>query len=73
MIEVQAKLLKNVSHKFIKELTNLLNKILETGNVPDEWNVGRMTLIDKKEPSLEIKNKHPTWYLVYFRVCWQRC
>ena len=38
-------------------LTSVLNEMLLLGLTPDSLNVGKMTLIDKKEPSLAINSK----------------
>ena len=50
-------MLKNASDKFIIKLTEMINICLTNGDVPAILNTGRMTLIDKKEPSLEISKK----------------
>ena len=50
-------MLKNASDKFISKLTKMINIFLTNGDVPAILNTGKMTLIDKKEPSLEISKK----------------
>ena len=40
-------------------ITDLINQILTKGIVPETLSVGTMTLIDKKDPSLFEKQKHP--------------
>ena len=56
---VLAEMLKNVSHSFIQVLTNQVNQVLEACKVPSILQIGKMTLINKKKPSLEVKNKGP--------------
>ena len=50
-------MLKNASDKFISKLTKMINIFLTNGDVPAILNTGKMTFIDKKEPSLEISKK----------------
>ena len=50
-------MLKNASDKFIIKLMEMINICLTNGDVPAILNTGKMTLIDKKEPSLEISKK----------------
>ena len=40
-------------------LTDMFNHMLRIGRVPDSLQTGKMTLIDKKQPSLEVKGKRP--------------
>ena len=40
-------------------LTDMFNHMLRIGKVPDSLQTGKMTLIDKKQPSLEVKGKRP--------------
>ena len=50
-------MLKNASDKFIIKLMEMINICLTNGDVLAILNTGKMTLIDKKEPSLEISKK----------------
>jgi len=52
-------MLKNASDKYFTKLTEMLNICIESGDVPEILNTGKMTLIDKKEPSLEVSKKRP--------------
>ena len=56
---VQAEMLKHASVPFIQTFTRVINKILESGEVPSVLLTGKMTLIDKKRPSLELSEKRP--------------
>ena len=38
-------------------VTGIINESLMEGNVPGSLQAGKMTLIDKKEPSLEVSQK----------------
>ena len=40
-------------------LTYMFNHMLRIGRVPDSLQTGKMTLIEKKQPSLEVKGKRP--------------
>ena len=51
---IPTKLLKNASKEFYEEVTALVNKYLVQGTTAECLNVGKMTLIDKKEPSMKI-------------------
>ena len=37
----------------------MVNRCLKEGETPEQLNVGKMTLIDKKEPSLRVDKKRP--------------
>ena len=52
-------MVKNASGKFVDKITELINDCFETGCVPEILQTGKMTLIDKKEPSLEASKKRP--------------
>ena len=56
---VLAEMLKHASDDFVQVLTDQINKVLEAGEVPEMLPTGKMTLINKKKPSLEIQNKRP--------------
>ena len=56
---VQADMLKHASAPFIQTFTEVINEILESGEVPSVLLTGKMTLIDKKKPSLEVSEKRP--------------
>ena len=56
---VLAEMLKHASNVFVQVLTDQINRVLEAGEVPEMLQTGKMTLIDKKKPSLEIQNKRP--------------
>ena len=52
-------MIKNASENYINHFTSLINKCFKEGDIPNVFNTGKMTLIDKKEPSLEISKKRP--------------
>ena len=54
---VTTRMLKHASDLFKLMLTDLLNSILTEGEVPKALLIGKMTLIDKKEPSLLVNKK----------------
>ena len=56
---VTTRMLKYASDEYKSRLTDLLNSILTEGEVPQALLVGKMTLIDKKEPSLLVSKKRP--------------
>ena len=56
---VQSEMLKHASTSFIQTFTEVINEILESGEVPSILLTGKMTLIDKKKPSLEVSEKRP--------------
>ena len=55
---VHSEMLKHASAAFIQEFTSVLNEILESGEVPPVLLTGKLTLIDKKKPSLMIGEKN---------------
>ena len=52
-------MLSHAGPNFIRLLTDLINCILTDGVVPDSQLTGKMTLIEKKAPSLLVANKWP--------------
>ena len=52
-------MLKNASTNYVAKLTEMINICLKQGDIPAVLNTGKMTLIDKKEPSLEVSKKRP--------------
>ena len=56
---VQPEMLKHASASFIQMFTEVINEILESGEVASVLLTGKMTLIDKKKPSLEVSEKRP--------------
>ena len=40
-------------------ITNVINESLAEGNVPGSLQAGKMTLIDKQEPFLDVTKKRP--------------
>ena len=54
---VTTRMLKHASDQFKLMLTDLLNSILTEGEVPQALLISKMTLIDKKEPSLLVNKK----------------
>ena len=56
---VTVAMLKHAGPCFVSMLTEVINAALHEGKVPDSLLVGRMTLIDKKLPSLLVSNKRP--------------
>ena len=56
---VTVAMLKYAGPSFITMLTEVINNTFQEGKVPESLLVGRMTLIDKKSPSLLVSQKHP--------------
>ena len=56
---ITAPMLRHAGPHFITRLTDLVNSILSDGVVPESLLTGKMTLIDKKSPSLLVNNKRP--------------
>ena len=56
---VTVAMLKYAGPCFMSMLTDVINATFHEGKVPDSLLVGRMTLIDKKSPSLLVSNKRP--------------
>ena len=56
---ITANMLKLSSLAFRTKLTELVNEIIQEGEVPESLLIGKMTLIDKKEPSLQVGKKRP--------------
>ena len=56
---ITANMLKLSSLAFRTKLTELVNEIIQEGEVPESLFIGKMTLIDKKEPSLLVGKKCP--------------
>ena len=56
---VSTTMLKTASRSMICLITKMFNEVLKTGVVPEDLQIGKMTLIDKKEPSLEVIKKRP--------------
>jgi len=56
---VTVSMLKYAGPCFMSMLTDVINAAFQEGKVPDSLLVGRMTLIDKKSPSLLVSNKRP--------------
>ena len=52
-------MLKNASDKFIIKLTEMINICLTNGDILAILSTGKMTLVVKKEPSLEVSKKRP--------------
>ena len=52
-------LFKNASELYYDRLTEMINRCLTSGQTPQILNVGKMTLIDKKEASMQISKKRP--------------
>ena len=52
-------MIKNAGENFIDHFTSLINKCFKEGDIPQVFNTGKKTLIDKNEPSLEISKKRP--------------
>ena len=57
--KVQSAMLRDASHSNLVELMELIKECLASCRVPSALQTGKRTLIDKKAPSLEVKNKHP--------------
>ena len=57
--DVSSAMLKGASPKMITLLTSVINESLAEGSVPDSLQTGKLTLIDKKEPSLDVSKKRP--------------
>ena len=56
---ITSSMLKNASPLAISYLTNLYNEMFRTGTVPNSLLSGKMTLTDKKKPSLYVSGKRP--------------
>ena len=56
---VTVSILKYAGPSFITLLTEVINTTFQEGKVPETLLVGRMTLIDKKAPSLLVSQKRP--------------
>ncbi len=56
---VHSEMLKHASAAFLQEITSVLNEILESGEVSPALLTGKLTLIDKKKPSLVVGEKRP--------------
>ena len=56
---VSTTMLKTASRSMVCLITKMFNEVLKTGVVPEDLQIGKMTLIDKKEPSLEVIKKRP--------------
>ena len=52
-------MLKGASPKMITLLSSVINESLAEGSVPGLLQTGKLTLIDKKEPSLDVTKKRP--------------
>ena len=52
-------LFKNASDLYYDRLTEMIDRCLTSGQTPHILNVGKMTLIDKKESSMQISKKRP--------------
>ena len=57
--DLSTRLFKNASGLFYDKLTSMVNSCLREGVTPQALNVGKMTLIDKKEASLKVSQKRP--------------
>ena len=67
--KVMSTMLHSASHGFLVKLTSMINGCLASGYVPSSLQSGKMMFINKKEPSLEVKNKRPlTVYSVLLSV-----
>ena len=47
---VSTTMLKNASRSMVCLITKMFNEVLKTGVVPEDLQIGKMTLNDKKEP-----------------------
>ena len=56
---VLTSMLKTASDLYVGMLTDLVNECFDKGIIPESLQAGKMTLIDKKEKSLEVKKKRP--------------
>ena len=56
---VTVAMLKYAGLCFVSMLTDVINATFHEGKIPDSLLVRRMTLIDKKSPSLLVSNKRP--------------
>ena len=57
--ELPTLLFINATQRYLEELTDLVNDCLLQGETPECLNTGKMTLIDKKEASLQVNKKRP--------------
>ena len=62
-------MVKSSSSKYMAKFTVLINDILHEGYVPNSLQTGKMILINKQEPLLNIQKKQPlTVFSVFFSV-----
>ena len=57
--ELPTLLFKNATQRYLEELTDLVNDCLIQRETPECLTTGKMTLIDKKEASLQVNKKRP--------------
>jgi len=71
---VTVAMLKYAGPCFVSMLTDVINATFHEGKVPESLLVGRMTLIDKKSPSLLVSSKRPlTVSCVFLSVITKSC
>ena len=58
-VDQTSSMLKLAGPLFIRMFTGLINSVFEKGQVPESLAVRKMILIDKKAPSLFVKDKGP--------------
>ena len=56
---VPAEVLKNGSVLFVKTLTELFNKVLKEGTVPEVWKTGRVVMVHKAGARSDLANYRP--------------
>ena len=56
---ITSSMLLHASPLAIQMLTSLFNEMMSLGLTPESLNVGKITLIDKKQSSLCVNNKRP--------------
>ena len=61
---IPSEFLKNAPEFAFSVMTSLFNKIKNTGNLPDGWNCGRITLVHKRGMRAKLGNYRPITVLV---------
>ena len=71
-VDIPAKILKNSINAYLLELTILINNCLKKGVFPDDLKLAEITLIFKKEDSLNKENYRPVSILPHLSKVFER-